>query len=232
MRRGKKGAGINFLVDSSIAEEIVRSVDSRGKDVLEIGPGRGSLTTFILNYKTLTLIEREKSFSHDLKLKFPNAVVITGDALKIEWPRFQVFVSNMPYSISSPLLEKLWNSEFEEGIVTVQREVADRIIASPGSKNFSKLSVMMQLKFKIEKKIDISPDKFKPVPEVYSTVLKLIKRDAAIPGGVDIFLQNLFSQRRKKLRNILPHPLYPDKRPEELKIEELLELFENISEKQ
>jgi 16S rRNA (adenine1518-N6/adenine1519-N6)-dimethyltransferase len=231
MRRGRK-AGINFLKDPTIAKRIVELEDFSGKDVLEVGPGLGQLTAFIRNYRTLTLIEREKDFADRLKYSFPDATVVAGDALKVEWPHFQIFVSNMPYSISTPLLEKLWNSDFEEGIVTVQREVADRITAVPGTKDYSRLSVMMQLKFDIERKFDIPPSKFVPQPKVFSTVLILRRAEGVIPNGFDLFLNLLFSQRRKKVRNVMNLGLFQDKRPGELSIEDLLALFEKFSARQ
>lgn len=224
MRRSRQ-AGINFLNDQKIAEKIVSIVSFSGKDVLEVGAGLGQLTRFIRNYKSLTLIEREISFTERLRISFPEAKVINSDALKLEWPRFDVFVSNMPYSISSPLMEKLWNSDFEEGVVTIQKEVADRITAIPGSRDYSRLSVMMQLKFKVERKFDIPPSKFTPPPKVYSTVLRLEKKDEVIPNGFDEFLKILFSQRRKKIRNIVRSEMFGEKRPEELSIQELLEAF-------
>jgi 16S rRNA (adenine1518-N6/adenine1519-N6)-dimethyltransferase len=232
MRRSRQ-AGINFLNDQKIAEKIVSVVSFSEKDVLEVGAGLGQLTRFIRNYRSLTLIEREATFSERLRVSFPEAKVINSDALKLEWPRFNVFVSNMPYSISSPLLEKLWNSDFEEGVVTIQKEVADRITASPRSRDYSRLSVMMQLKFNVERKFDIPPSKFTPPPKVYSTVLRLEKKGGVIPYGFDEFLKILFSQRRKKIRNIVRSEMFGEKRPEELSVQELLETFgEFISQRQ
>lgn len=231
MTKGRK-SGINFLNDLGVAEEIVKVVDPRDKDVLEIGPGHGGLTRFIEGYRSLTLIEREKNFENYLKTNFPGARTIIGDALKIEWPRFQVFISNMPYSISTPLLEKLWSREFEVAVVTLQKEVADRILASPGTKDFSRLTVMMQLKFEVQKKLDIPPYKFTPTPRVYSTVLKLTKKKSKIPENFDGFLKLLFSQRRKKIKNIIASDVFQDKRPEELTTQNLLKLYENFNEKQ
>lgn len=231
MRRSRK-AGINFLNDSAIAKRIAELEDFTDKDVLEIGPGLGQLTTFIKNYRSLTLIEKEKSFTERLKSSFPEATIIMADALKVEWPAFQIFVSNIPYSITSPLLEKLWNCDFEEGIVTIQKEVADRITAVPGTKDYSKLSIMMQLKFDVNRKFDIAPSKFTPQPKVFSTVLKLKRKERVIPEGFDQFLKLLFSQRRKKIRNVVNSGLFQDKRPEELSLENLLTLFERFSEQQ
>ncbi len=228
MRRSKQ-AGINFLNDPKVAERIVSCVDFSGRDVLEIGAGLGQLTKFIKGYRNFTIIEREADFADRLKVDYPEINIINDDALKVDWPKFEVFVSNMPYSISSPLLEKLWNSEFKEGVVTVQKEFADRIIAVPRTKDYSRLSVMMQLKFNVERKFDIPPSKFTPAPKVYSTVLRLEKRDTEIQEGFDDFLKTVFSQRRKKLKNVIDTEIQGDKRPEELSRDELLEVFQHTN---
>jgi len=231
MNRRKK-LGINFLRDPVIAKRIVSSVDCEDKDVLEIGPGMGSLTKFIENYRTLTLIEMEDEFEPFLRLNFPGARIIIADALNVKWPHFQVFISNMPYSISTPLLEKLWGNDFDVGVITIQKEVADRILASPHTKDFSRLSIMMQLKFSMRKIFDIPPWKFYPEPSVYSTVIRLEKNEKYIPEQFDSFLKILFSQRRKKIRNIINQEFFGDNRPEELNIDQLLELYRRFSEKQ
>ncbi len=228
MRRSKQ-AGINFLNDPKVAERIVSCVDFSGRDVLEIGAGLGQLTKFIKGYRNFTIIEREADFADRLKADYPEINIINDDALKVDWPKFEVFVSNMPYSISSPLLEKLWNSEFKEGVVTIQKEVADRIIAVPRTKDYSRLSVMMQLKFNVEKKFDIPPSKFTPAPKVHSTVLRLEKRDTEVQKGFDDFLKTVFSQRRKKLKNVIDAEIQGDKRPEELSRDELLEVFKHAN---
>ncbi len=228
MRRSKQ-AGINFLNDPKVAERIVSCVDFSGRDVLEIGAGLGQLTKFIKGYRNFTIIEREADFADRLKADYPEINIINDDALKVDWPKFEVFVSNMPYSISSPLLEKLWNSEFKEGVVTVQKEFADRIIAVPRTKDYSRLSVMMQLKFNVERKFDIPPSKFTPAPKVHSTVLRLEKRDTEIQEGFDDFLKTVFSQRRKKLKNVIDTEIQGDKRPEELSRDELLEVFQHTN---
>lgn len=228
MRRSKQ-AGINFLNDPKVAERIVSCVDFSGRDVLEIGAGLGQLTKFIKGYRNFTIIEREADFADRLKVDYPEINIINDDALKVDWPKFEVFVSNMPYSISSPLLEKLWNSEFKEGVVTIQKEVADRIIAVPRTKDYSRLSVMMQLKFNVERKFDIPPSKFTPAPKVHSTVLRLEKRDTEIQEGFDDFLKTVFSQRRKKLKNVIDTEIQGDKRPEELSRDELLEVFQHTN---
>ncbi|MCL4334097.1 MAG: 16S rRNA (adenine(1518)-N(6)/adenine(1519)-N(6))-dimethyltransferase RsmA [Candidatus Thermoplasmatota archaeon] len=228
MRRTKQ-AGINFLNDEELAKRIVSVVRTADMDVLEIGAGLGQLTRHIRDYRSLTLIEREREFADLLRATFDRATVINADALKVEWPKFSVFISNMPYSISTPLLERLWKCDFREGVVTIQKEVADRITAIPGTKEYSRLTVMMQLKFNVERRFDVPPSKFTPVPRVYSTVLRLEPRPGHIPKGFDDFLKKIFSQRRKKMRNILEAGDFGDRRPEEFSTAELLEIFEKVS---
>lgn len=228
MRTGKR-TGIHFLNDESIASRIVSCIDTTDRDVLEIGPGRGALTAYIKEYRSLCLIEKEKSFEPMLRQKFPGATILIGDALKLDWPKFDVFVSNMPYKITSPLLEKLWETDFTEGVITVQKEFADRLMAKKGTKDYSKMSIMMQLKFELKKQFDIHPSKFSPPPEVYSTVLTLTRKDVVIEEEFPEFLNKLFSQRRKKIKNIVPTELHADQRPEELSTDELLDLYHRIN---
>jgi len=159
MKVGKR-TGTHILINDEIARRIVSCVNVKDKIVLEVGPGSGSLTKFINGYKELYLIELQEDFRQYLLGRFPNSTLIVGDALKIQWPDFQIFISNLPYNISTPILEKLQHKNFEEGVVMVQKEVAKRILASPGNGDYSRLSVSMQLRFKIKKCFDVSPGNF------------------------------------------------------------------------
>lgn len=228
MRLGRT-TGTNILVDDHISRKIAECVNITGKNVLEIGPGYGAITKHLKGYKKLYLIELQGEFEPYLRSKFPDSEIIIGDALKLEWPEFDVFISNLPYNISTPILEKLENMEFQEGVITVQKEVADRILANPGNKYFSRISVGMQLRFNIQKCFHISPHKFRPVPKVYSTVLRIVPKGVTLPSEFEDFLRTLFSSRRKMISTIFHDRSLPDKRPEELNPEELLELFKKIS---
>ncbi len=228
MRTGRS-TGIHFLIDEYIAKKIVSPLDFSRKDVLEIGPGMGALTAHIKNYHRLYLIEKETSFEKHLSTNFPDAKIIIGDALKIEWPHFDIFISNMPYKITSPLLEKLWSYDFESATIMVQKEVADRILAKPRTKDYSKLSIMMQIKFQIQKRFDVPPSKFNPPPKVYSTVLNLRKNNVNLDEGFQNFINQLFSKRRKKIKNIVDTQEFENNRPEELTIEELITLYRTIN---
>lgn len=231
MRTGKR-TGIHILINEDLAEKIVNCVNVRGKDVLEVGPGTGALTNFIKGYRRLYLIEKQVDFINELKVKFPDSEILSGDALRIEWPKFDIFISNMPYNITSPLLEKLQKYKFDEAVITIQKEVADRILAKPGSKEFSRLSVGMQLIFTIEKCFNISPSNFRPIPKVYSTVLKIRPTGRNLPQGFDEFLKLLFSSRRKMISGILKDKALPNKRPEELSPFDLLDLYLKINGRQ
>lgn len=231
MRTGKS-TGIHFLNDENTARRIVNLANILGKTVLEVGPGMGALTQHIKGYRSLYLIEKEKSFESYLRSSFPEATIIMDDALEVDWPTFDIFISNMPYKITSPLLEKLWSYSFDEAVITIQKEVADRLIARPGSKDYSKLSVMMQMKFNIKKEFDISPSRFNPPPKVHSTVLKLTRNDAVIDDEFKDFLKILFSQRRKKIKNVINIKKYGENRPEELTIEEILEVYNDFNDLQ
>ncbi|MEM0346418.1 MAG: 16S rRNA (adenine(1518)-N(6)/adenine(1519)-N(6))-dimethyltransferase RsmA [Thermoplasmatales archaeon] len=227
---GKKNReGINFLIDEEVARKIVSLVNVYDKDVLEVGGGLGQLTKYISGYRTLTIIEKRKEFAERLRSMFPNANVIQGDALRVEWPEFQVFISNTPYSISTPLLERIRNSKFDYAVVTVQREVADRITASPGSKNYSRLTVMMNMKFQVKRMFDIPPNKFFPRPKVYSTVLLMRRKETNIDPSIEAFVRDLFSQRRKKIKWLVNSAKYGDRRPEELNLDEFLDLFDEFN---
>ncbi|MGC8644871.1 MAG: 16S rRNA (adenine(1518)-N(6)/adenine(1519)-N(6))-dimethyltransferase RsmA [Thermoplasmata archaeon] len=228
MAKGNRD-GVNFLVDEEIARKIVSAVNTDGKDVLEVGGGLGQLTRFIKNYKSLTIIEKRREFAERLRDMFPGARIIEGDALKVDWPKFQVFISNTPYSISTPLLEKLWRSEFDVAVVTLQKEVADRMTAQPGTKEYSRLTVMVNMKFHVERMFDIPPYSFSPRPKVYSTVLRMRRKKGEMKEGIDSFVKMLFSQRRKKIRWLVNSEKYGDMRPEELSMNDFEELFDEFS---
>ncbi len=229
MKFGKR-TGTHILVNERTAEKIIGCVEVQGEDVLEVGPGLGALTRFIKGYRKLYLIELQRDLESYLRENFPDAILIMGDALQVDWPKFDIFVSNLPYNISTPLLEKLQLTEFKMGVITIQKEVAERILASPGSKDYSRLSVGMQLRFNVEKCFDIPPSEFKPEPKVYSTVLRIKPSGMKIPEGFDDFLRKIFSTRRKMISTIIGDSSLPRRRAEEFSPQELLTLYSKINE--
>ena len=183
MIKPKKSLGQNFLIDHNVLNTIVESYDICNKIVLEIGPGTGNLTKYILekNPKKIFVIEKDNKLADNLKLKYSNLLnIINDDVLNIEenslFDEKVVVFGNLPYNISTEILSK-WithiknNFWFEALILMFQKEVADRIIANFNTSSYGRLSVLANWKLNINKIIDIKPDSFKPKPKIDSSLL-------------------------------------------------------------
>lgn len=222
----KKALGQNFLLDSNITDKIIRlSLEKQNlndfahADVFEIGPGPGGLTRAILkaNPQKLTVVEMDErciAIMEEIKsLVGERLEIINGDALKIDFSKLgnapRHIISNLPYNISVPLLTG-WLMEinnFNSLTLMFQKEVADRITATPGNKNYGRISVLAQLLCKIERLFDLNPNCFVPAPKIWSSVLLFQ------PLGNDISKENIkkleqitalaFGQRRKMIRQSL-----------------------------
>ncbi len=183
----EKSRGQCFLIDRNIAEFIVNCLNPTTSDsVLEIGPGLGTLTDFLAaSARYLTIIEHDKKFFEFQRNHFinvPNVSVIHADALKVEWPRVNKIISNVPYQISGPLFAKIaettiekasLNSIFEKGMFMVQKEFAQRLVAKPNSADYGRLSVIYSLLFDIQTLKQVSSSVFLPKPEVQSTIISI-----------------------------------------------------------
>ncbi|KUO88590.1 MAG: 16S rRNA methyltransferase [Thermoproteus sp. JCHS_4] len=204
MRNRRKRLGQHFLRDVSIAEYIAGLVPG-GLDVIEVGPGRGILTIPLAQKsRVVYAIEVDPALADALRRTAPpNVVVIEGDALELEWPKADFFVSNVPYSITSPLLLRLAESKLP-AVVTVQREVAERLAARPGDENYGRLTVAMQCRYQVEVLRVVPPQAFEPPPRVYSAVVRLMPRSPCVDDfeGFQRFTAWLFSARRKTLRRL------------------------------
>jgi 16S rRNA (adenine1518-N6/adenine1519-N6)-dimethyltransferase len=193
--------------------------------VIEIGPGKGALTEALLEQaEKVVAIEVDPYLVHYLRQKFQGAidagrlVLIEGDILKVDLgaisPR-PVVAGNLPYYITSPILDRIFslNRAWERAVFLVQSEVAARLTASPGSRDFGYLSVLTQVHAHAETLFGVSRDAFRPPPKVDSAVVRMTPRDAAAElGTVDLagflrFAQSCFRQKRKTLRNNLG-PVY------------------------
>ena len=212
----KKSLGQNFLIDRNVLEQIVDTVDIANKEVLEIGPGSGNLTTFILKKKPkkIYVIEKDDDLSLLLKDKFSNEInIINDDVLKISEDKISnekiVVFGNLPYNISTEILskwivnidKKFW---FESLVLMFQKEVAERIIADSNTSKYGRLSILSNWKLNIKKIIDIKPQSFSPRPKVDSTLLLFtprknyfILKDAK---NLEMLTRVFFSQRRKMLK--------------------------------
>ena len=242
-RRKQKMLGQNFLIDSNISKRIVDSAEVReGEKVLEIGPGRGALTELLSSKGNLIAIEKDKWLAVVLKQKFKeNVEIIEGDILKWEVPPIDVIVANLPYSISSPILFRLFNYEWARAVLMFQEEFANRLVAKPGSKIYGRLSVMANHFVDTKKLFKVSKTAFQPQPKIHSQVVKLVRRepDYAL-DDFDTFekvVKSIFTHRRKKVRNcikltfpnlVLDNLNYMDLRAEILTPSEIAELSNSI----
>jgi 16S rRNA (adenine1518-N6/adenine1519-N6)-dimethyltransferase len=195
----------HFLTDRSIAERIVGFANIRPGDiVLEIGPGHGELSEIILDRGAkLTAIEIDRRLAAQLSAAYPEMKVIVGDATKAELPECDLIISNVPYHVTSPLLMRILDHKFRYAVLTVQKEYADRMVAGPGTKDYSRLSVSVYCRARCELLGSVPPGAFSPPPRVSSAIVGL--RPRRFPFEVketeryyDI-VRLLFSHRRKMI---------------------------------
>ena len=230
--------GQNFLIDKNVAQREVENANITQDDVvLEIGPGRGILTNLLAEKaKKVIAIEIDKKLVDTLDLP-ENVELINEDALKVDFkklPRFNKIVSNLPFQISSPITFKILEYDFDLALLIYQKEFADRMVAKPGSKNYSRLSVNVYYKAECEKLEIVPKTCFQPQPKVDSAVIKLVpRRSPAFSVADERFFfdltKNLFNHRRKKIKTILnryykfkvDNASYINNRVEELAPEEI-----------
>ncbi|MDP3742460.1 MAG: 16S rRNA (adenine(1518)-N(6)/adenine(1519)-N(6))-dimethyltransferase RsmA [Candidatus Micrarchaeota archaeon] len=202
----KKKWGQNFLGSEETAEKIASEIPA-GKNVLEIGPGLGMLTGFLVERcKKLTCIEIDRELTYILEKKFANTKNVEikhGDCLGEDFSKFDVVVGLLPYNISSRIIEKFVNSKCKTAIFVVQKEVGERIAGLPGSKNYSRLSVLCQNNCACELVEVYPPEFFWPVPKVHSSLVKMQRKK---PLAIDQTLINaLFQHKNQKIKKALKH---------------------------
>jgi 16S rRNA (adenine1518-N6/adenine1519-N6)-dimethyltransferase len=214
--KAKKSLGQNFLIDENILEKIVNVVEINQKEVLEIGPGTGNLTEFILKKKpkTLHVVEKDKNLSLILKKKFTNNInIINNDILKIEENKISkdklLVFGNLPYNISTEILtswitnidKKIW---FNKLVLMFQKEVADRIIANSNTSAYGRLSILSNWKLNIKKIIDIKPNSFFPKPKIDSSLLVFSPKESFFKiknaKNLEMITRIFFNQRRKMIK--------------------------------
>ena len=216
MIRAKKSLGQNFLVDRNTLEKIVSVAEIKDKTILEVGPGTGNLTSFILKKKPkkIFVIEKDENLANHLEETFKDQLkIINEDILKInESSLFKSKVTvfgNLPYNISTEILSKwitnsvedLW---FDNLILMFQKEVADRIIAKFDTSNYGRLSILSNWKLNVEKICDIKPDCFSPRPKIDSSLLFFSpKKDffkIKNPKNLEKVTRIFFNHRRKMIK--------------------------------
>ncbi len=212
----KKSLGQNFLIDENILNKIV-SIDifKDRSEIIEIGPGSGNLTEFLLKLspKKIFAIEKDEILAKNLSERFHKKVsIINADILKFSDNRIftneTIVIGNLPYNISSQILVKFIlnynNFRFKSLIFMFQKEMADRILAKVNSKQYGRLSILSNWKFEIKKIIDVKPSSFYPRPKVDSSIL-IFKQNPNIhklknPKNLEIVTRIFFNQRRKKIK--------------------------------
>ncbi|MCP5179447.1 MAG: 16S rRNA (adenine(1518)-N(6)/adenine(1519)-N(6))-dimethyltransferase RsmA [Pseudomonadales bacterium] len=210
--KARKRFGQHFLVAEDVIGDIVSALGHIADDhVIEIGPGHGALTASLAAAQPalLTLVEIDRDLAPRLAVRFPRARVLNQDVLTLDFaslaPRPYRVVGNLPYNISTPLLVKLLRdtTPIADMHFMLQREVADRLAAGPGSKAWGRLSVLTQYHCTVEKLFDVAPECFEPPPAVVSAVVRLVPRreqpDRVDSASLDAVLRALFSQRRKRI---------------------------------
>ncbi len=216
MLKAKKSLGQNFLINKDILEKITNITDIENKVVLEIGPGTGNLTSYILKKKPkeLFVIEKDDELADNLKNKFNKKIeVINDDVLNIDESKLfknkvTVF-GNLPYNISTEILSK-WiinlkdNFWFDCLVLMFQKEVANRIIAEFNTSKYGRLSLICNWKLNIKKICDIKPEAFFPKPKIDSTVLLFNPKKNFVkinnPKNLEMITRVFFNQRRKMLK--------------------------------
>jgi 16S rRNA (adenine1518-N6/adenine1519-N6)-dimethyltransferase len=212
----KKHLGQHFLNDQNIALKIVDSLNYHPYDlVLEVGPGMGVLTQFLLQKQVKVYVaEIDKESVDYLKIKFPQLRKnIVGDFLKLKFDEFHsdnfAVIGNFPYNISSQIVFKILENKHKipEMAGMFQKEVAERIAAPKGNKTYGILSVLTQAYYNVEYLFTVHENVFNPPPMVKSAVIRLVRYRDIIEGIEDEFFLKLvkagFNQRRKRLRNAL-----------------------------
>jgi 16S rRNA (adenine1518-N6/adenine1519-N6)-dimethyltransferase len=221
----KKYLGQHFLQDKNIARKIVGALGKNSRTIVEIGPGTGVLTDFLLQIQDLDLylVEVDPDLAHHLRHAYPSLQdrIITADFLKLVLTRLYhgpvAIIGNFPYNISSQIFFRVleYRQQVHEVVGMLQKEVAERLVAKPGSKAYGILSVLLQAFYNLEYLFTVGPQVFLPPPKVQSAVIRL-QRNSTLRLGVDekLFFKVVktgFQQRRKTLRNALK-PLLPEKK--------------------
>ena len=254
MHRPRKRFGQHFLTDPAAIERVVAAIGPQAGDtIVEIGPGRGAITEPLARCDVeLHAIELDRDLVAELRDRFammPGVHLHEADALSFDYSGLGIelrIVGNLPYNISTPLLFRLieYRTHIKDMHFMLQKEVVDRMAASPRSKRFGRLTVMLGCYVDVEPLFDVSPSSFRPPPRVMSTVVRLRPKPAGVIGIRDedllkSLVTQAFSQRRKTLHNALKGrvtdadlaavDIDPRQRAEEVPVDTWVELANRLS---
>lgn len=202
----KKSKGQNFLTDDRVAQRHIDFADIHpGDRVLEVGPGLGILTSKLVEKSDdVTCIELDETLADYIESTYGERVkLIRGDAVKIDFPPFDRFVSNLPYSVSTPIIFKLLEYDFKKAVVMVQKEFAERMIADVGSPDYSRLTVNLFYRADCRILENVPASRFKPRPKVDSALVEITPRPAPFEVKDEAMFFKVtevaFNHRRKKI---------------------------------
>ena len=219
--RARRRFSQNFLHDAHYIERIVAAVDPRpGERLVEIGPGLGALTgPLVERAGAITAVEIDRDLAARLRGRFApeQLTLVEGDALALDWGALAAsdgralrIVGNLPYHISTPLLFALLPvaGRVRDQHFMLQKEVVDRMVAEPGGRDYGRLSVMLQFRYRVTRLFIVPPGAFAPAPQVSSAIVRMVPRpgDGLPPVNAEVFARVVtaaFGQRRKTLRNAL-----------------------------
>ena len=244
--RPRKRFAQNFLRDTHALEEIASLIGALPSDrLIEIGPGQGALTELLLaTCPDMRAIEIDRDLCAALTSRFPKLRLVEGDVLAgsleslVESEQDSRLVGNLPYNISTPLLARVAQlaPRIRDAWFLLQREVAMRLVAEPGTRDWSRLTILVRLSFQAEIGLTLEPECFYPTPKVTSCLVHLkakpLQRRIISHAIFEQLVLQAFTQRRKKLTNALhafsidwnQTPVNPNKRPDQLGIDEFVEL--------
>jgi 16S rRNA (adenine1518-N6/adenine1519-N6)-dimethyltransferase len=214
--KAKKSLGQNFLIDREILEKIVNTTVVRNKNILEVGPGTGNLTSFILKKhpKKMFVIEKDDDLAKNLNETFKDQITIINDDIlnideKLLFTEKVTVFGNLPYNVSTEILSK-WIISLEDDpwfsclVLMFQKEVADRIIAKSNTSAYGRLSILSNWKLNIEKICDIKPKSFSPKPKIDSSLLLFTPKNNFLkikdPKNLEKVTRIFFNQRRKMIK--------------------------------
>jgi 16S rRNA (adenine1518-N6/adenine1519-N6)-dimethyltransferase len=252
-----KRFGQNYLHDQNIIKKIIAEIAPKENEfIIEIGPGQGALTKHLLLSKAnLTAIEIDKRVIEDIKLRFADLNLLQHDFLDLDLNRFITtenqklrIVGNIPYNITSPILFKLFDSNIfiSDAVLMVQLEVAKRMTATKGSKDYGILSVLLNYYGKTKLSFKVSPNVFYPKPNVHSAIVHIyfneIRNDSSFNSVFKSIVKSSFGNRRKTLKNSLSNGIFAEVdfsgcgidlslRAEQLNVDDFIKLAAFVSNK-
>jgi 16S rRNA (adenine1518-N6/adenine1519-N6)-dimethyltransferase len=202
--------GQHFLTDLTYLDKIVDAADiAVGDEILEIGPGRGHLTRRLLDHGAkVTAIELDRGLANEVErtIDDDNFTLVRGDAAEIDWPEAHKLVANLPYQISSPVVERFTASNLEVAVLTVQQAFADRLTADPAEEETSHLTIQTRLTTDAESLFAVPRGSFEPPPDVDNACVRLTPHEPPDVNDrelLDEILHHTFTQKRKMLRSSL-----------------------------